>query len=217
MIAQSEIDRLCAPHGLMVSGVLAACAGDGFATALQSIVLISPDEPRFWPLFQASPEAGDDAQNPLDRWSKRVIGTVAAALGGVAVFPSDGPPYHPFQQWAGRSGRAFVSPVGLLVHETAGLFISYRGAIALPFRVDQPALPAAKPCSLCARPCVSACPVGALTDTGYDVTACKSYLDMPAGADCQTGGCLVRRACPVGQDRRAAVQSAFHMRAFHPV
>ena len=217
MIAQSEIDGLCAPHGLTVSGVLAACAGDGFAPALQSIVLISPDEPRFWPLFQASTEAGDDGQDPLDRWSKRVIGTIAVALGGVAVFPSDGPPYHPFQQWAGRSGRAFVSPVGLLVHETAGLFISYRGAIALPDRVDQPALPAAPPCEGCARPCVSACPVGALTDTGYDVTACKSYLDLPTGADCQTGGCLVRRACPVGQDRRAAAQSAFHMRAFHPV
>ncbi len=217
MIARSEIDDLCAPHGLMVSGALPARAGDGFAPRLQSIVLISPDEPRFWPLFQASAEAQDQARDPLDRWSKRVIGRIATALGGVSVFPSDGPPYHPFQQWAGRSGQAFVSPVGLLVHETAGLFISYRGAIALPCMVEQPAPTLAAPCDICPRPCVEACPVGALGQQGYDLSECKAHLDVPAGAGCQMGGCLMRRACPVGQGRRAAVQSAFHMQSFHPV
>ncbi len=217
MIAQSEIDGLCALHGLMVSGALQTGASDRFEARHRSIVLISPDEPAFWARFRDSAEYADGADDPLDRWSKRVIGAMAVALDGIAVFPSDGPPYHAFQQWAVRSGRAFASPVGLLVHDIAGLFVSYRGAIALPFKVEQPDLPAGQPCEGCAQPCVVACPVGALTARGYDVAGCKAHLDAATGTDCQMGGCRVRRACPVGQDRRAAVQSAFHMQAFHPV
>ncbi|WP_137701630.1 ferredoxin [Marimonas lutisalis] len=180
-----------------------------------TIVLLGPDEPGFWAHFTAQPEYRDGAPDPLDRWSKRVICALASAWGGAAIFPSDGPPYPPFQDWALRSGQAWTSPVGMLVHARAGLMVSYRGAVRLPGRRDLPA-PADTPCITCTgRPCLAACPASALTGSGYDVPACRAYLDTEAGQDCMARGCAVRRACPVSQSYgRLDAQSAFHMRAF---
>lgn len=179
-----------------------------------TLVLLGPDEPAFWPVFTAAPEYADGAPDPLDRWSTRVVGALADRLGAQAFFPFGGPPHHSFLRWALRSGRAFQSPVGLLVHDRAGLMVSYRGALGLPGRLDLPP-PAPSPCDSCAdQPCRDACPVGALRGTWYDVPACKADLDR-AGNDCMALGCAARRACPVSRGLgRIAAQSAFHMRAF---
>jgi epoxyqueuosine reductase len=200
--------------GLFVSGIVTVEARDGLSTAVRSLALLSPDEPVFWPMFRTAPEARDGQPDALDRWSRRVIGRMACRLGGKAYLPFGGPPFLPFIGWALRSGRAFTSPVGLLVHDVAGLFISYRGAIGLSEDLSQEAR--VRPCDDCAtRPCLSACPVSALGGSGYDLPACHAFLDTAAGSGCMEGGCLVRRACPVGADRRQAAQSAFHMKAFH--
>ncbi|WP_104020357.1 ferredoxin [Roseovarius nitratireducens] len=179
-----------------------------------SLVLLGPAGPDFWPHVTAAPEFADGAPDPLDRWSLRVIGALASDLGARAVFPFDGPPWPSFTGWARRSGRAWSSPVGLLVHDTTGLMLSYRGALALPHRIDLPA-PAARPCDTCdGQPCRTACPVSALSPDGYDVPACKTDLDRP-GNDCMARGCAVRRACPLSQGAgRTEAQSAFHMGYF---
>lgn len=187
----------------------------GLFDGTDTILLLGPREPGFWGHFTAQPEYRDGQPDPLDRWSKRAIGALAAAWGGTAVFPSDGPPYAPFQNWALRSGRAWVSPVGMLVHVQAGLMVSFRGAVRLSGRIAVPGT-AAAPCPECRdKPCLTACPAGALGPTGYDVASCRAHLATPAGQDCMTQGCAVRRACPVSQNYgRLAAQSAFHMRAF---
>ena len=106
-----------------------------------SLVLLGPAGPDFWPHVTAAPEFADGAPDPLDRWSLRVIGALASDLGARAVFPFDGPPWPSFTGWARRSGRAWSSPVGLLVHDTTGLMLSYRGALALLFPRGCGALP----------------------------------------------------------------------------
>ncbi|WP_342745306.1 ferredoxin [Puniceibacterium sediminis] len=178
--------------------------------------MFGPDEPRFWQVFSQSPEHGDGDLDPLDRWSKRVIGALARLWHGQAIFPSDGPPYPPFLRWAQATGRCWPSPTGLLVHDKTGLMVSFRGAIALPDQLELPFAPPA-PCPDCtARPCETACPVGALAaDRPYDVNACRTHVMSAAGVDCRRNGCLTRRACPVSrqQDRNPA-QAAFHMAAF---
>ena len=170
----------------------------------------------WWERVTASPEWRDGAPDPIDRWSQRMLEGIAARLGGRAIFPFDGPPWAPFQRWAQATGRMWESPVRLLVHADAGLWVAFRGALALPFDVPLPA--AERPCDRCAtRPCLTACPVGALTKAGYDVPGCHAYLDTKAGADCMSGGCAVRRACPVSASHaRLPVQSSFHMSRFHP-
>jgi len=209
-----EIGDRAAAVGLLPLGALHPGRGDGAPPGTGTLVLLGPDEPGFWEHFRQAPEFGDGAGDPLDRWSARVIGALAAGLGAAAVFPSDGPPWPPFTGWARRSGQAWDSPVGLLVHARRGLFVSYRGGLALRERLVLPP-PGRRPCDACAAPCVAACPVGALTGAGYDLAACHGFLDTAPGRDCLGRGCAVRRACPVGSGLRPESQSGFHMAAFH--
>lgn len=173
----------------------------------------------FWPIFQRSAEAGDGARNSIDRWSERVIGEMAEQAGAHAIFPFGGPPYAPFIDWALKSGRAFQSPTGMLVHDEAGLMISYRGALHFDQNLPFPRPHPVSPCDDCAdRPCTTACPVGALSGARpYDVAVCHAFLDTSPGQDCMGRGCAARRACPVSQKHgRDPAQSALHMKAFHP-
>ena len=176
-----------------------------------SITLIGPDEPRFWSVFCKSPEYRDGAADPLDRWSLRVITGIADTLNAEPLFPFGGPPYAQFFTWAKQSGRFWASPIGFLVHDDGGLFVSFRGA--LRWKTTARSDPRIQPCTACAKPCATACPVGAFSN-GYDVAACKAHVTSDAGASCRTAGCLARRACPVGQGTRLPDQAAFHMEAF---
>jgi len=195
---------------LSILGGVTEGAPDGIGTLL----LLGPREPGFWGVFTASDEYRDGQPDPLDRWSSRVIGGLANSLNAKPFFPFGGPPWEPFLQWALDSGRAHVSPVGLLVHDTAGLMVSFRGALGFVERLDLPEAPP-NPCDSCEkRPCLTACPVDALSPAGYDVAACKTDLDRKEN-DCMSKGCAVRRVCPVSVGyRRLEEQSAFHMRAF---
>lgn len=176
----------------------------------QTLLMIGPG-PAYWPHFTASAEYRDGQPDPMDRWSARVLDRIAAEHDARALYPFGGPPHHPFFTWATRTGRIWPSPVNFLVHAEQGLWVSFRGALVLDRVVPLPG-PAARPCDTCAAPCVTACPVGALTPSGYDVAACKAHVR--ATADC-TQGCRVRVACPVSQSfDRDPAQSAFHMEAF---
>ncbi|WP_374435915.1 ferredoxin [Tabrizicola sp.] len=213
-VALPALEAALEAERLEVLGGFAVAEGEaGFPAGTRTLLLLGPKEPGFWAHLQAQPEWGDP--DPVDRWSRRVIGRIACDLGSKALFPFGGPPYHPFYQWALRSGRVWDSPVRLLVHSGQGLMVSFRGALALKEAVEVPS-PAVKPCDACPAPCLTACPAGALTGAGYDVPGCHAWLDRPDGGECLTGGCLVRRACPVSQSyARLPEQSAYHMGQFH--
>lgn len=204
-------------HGLQVFGLVqseqAAALGAPLPQGIATLVLIGPQGRAFWPVMTASAEWRDGRPDPVDRWSRRVIGTMACGLGAKAYFPFSGPPFHPFIAWARASGRAFTSPVRLLVHDHAGLMVSYRGALGLRQRLDL-AKAAPSPCDQCLdKPCLSSCPIQALGQGGYDVPACRSFV--AEGGACAQGGCLVRRACPRSAGYgRLEPQSAYHMRQF---
>lgn len=204
---------VAAVEALEVVGLCRTEPSDSLGTG--TLALLGPRAPDFWDHVQRSGEFRDGLRDPLDRWSERVITQIAGDVGGSPLFPF-GTPARPFIGWALRSGRAWVSPVGLLVHDTAGLLVSYRGAVL--FAETQPVEPtSSRPCDSCAdQPCLDACPVGALGQGGYDLAVCHAFLDTPDGEPCMSGGCLVRRACPVSQSYpRPPAQSAFHMRSFH--
>ncbi|MBF9047882.1 ferredoxin [Rhodobacterales bacterium LSUCC0031] len=212
-----EIEARLAPHWLSVFGGFHPGPGDDAPANCETLLILGPREPGFWAYVTAEAEFHDGQPDPLDRWSRRLIGRIACDLGGKALFPFGGPPYRPFIAWAKATGRTWASPVGLLVHDQAGLMVSFRGALALRDRLVLPPTPPKPPCTGCARPCTEACPVGALHAEAYDVAACHAHLATEAGQDCRDQGCRARRVCPVSQTYgRQVAQSAFHMRSFHP-
>ena len=207
LVAALEAERLD------ITGVLSTATSDTLHHSIRTLVLLSP-APGFWDHFTQSAEFSDQLPHPMDRWSRRVIGQIASDHDAKACFPFGGPPYHPFLDWAKRSGRAWPSPVGPMVHDSQGLMISYRGALGLT-EVIAPS-PGTNPCTTCPAPCLTACPVGAMGATPYNVPKCKAFLDTGAGSGCMGAGCMVRRSCPVGQGIRQPAQLAFHMKAFNP-
>lgn len=202
-------------HGLRIMGGFAVAEDDPDLAGHLAVFLLGPEDSRFWPLFAASPEFHDGAPDPVDRWSRRVLGELAEQTGGTAYFPFGGPPHFPFYSWALRSGRTHVSPIRFLVDNEAGLWASFRGAIAFDTPQTLPS-PLSSPCGTCAsRPCLNACPVSALTETGYDVEACKTHIAAEDSASCRSFGCAARRACPLSDHaKRNPEQSALHMKAF---
>lgn len=203
--------------GLEIFGVFHPVPSDDVEDGVSTLLMLGPLEPEFWPQITSSPEFTDGMPDPIDRWSRRVIGGIGHHLKAQVYFPFDGPPWWPFIQWAKRTGRAWESEVGILVHDEAGLMVSYRGALGLRKHLELPKA-SARPCDTCpGKPCRDACPVGALTQGSYDVPACKEYLSTPKGSrTCMAAGCRVRRACPISQTHgRRAEQSAFHMSYFH--
>jgi hypothetical protein len=187
------------------------------AVSVATIVLLGFTGSVQWESYKCSAEAGDGLPHPLDRWSRRIIGSLASELGAVDVYPSGPPPPIPFQRLAARSEPVHQSPIGLLIHPDWGLWHAYRGALVLPDRIELPTVaPSGHPCTGCAaKPCLSSCPVQAFRAGSFDVAACVDHVLSAAGSDCRNRGCRARRACPVGAEfSYVEDQARFHMRAF---
>ena len=215
----AHVSAAIAETGLVPRGALRLDESErrGALAGVRTIVLAGMVGCEGWGAFAASPETRDGLADPLDRFSRRVIGALAQALGGAALFPFGGPPWLPFQQWARRAEPVHASPLGLLIHPRYGLWHSYRGALGFSEALAIPEPEAdPSPCDSClGRWCLNACPVGAFSPDAYDVAACAAHLCSAAGADCMGLGCRARRACPVGAEHAYGPdQASFLMRAF---
>lgn len=218
-----------AAHGLIPRGGFAFEPGEAApvsasGTAARAVLLLGHAGGSIWPRFRRWREAQpSDMADPLDRWSRGVIGDVAAAFGARAVSPSDRP-YLPFQDWAMRAERLRPSPLGILMHPEFGLWHAYRGALLFDdataaAQIRAEAGTVARPAHACdscvGKPCLAACPVGAHTAAGFDHRGCLAHVRSDVGEPCMRAGCLDRNACPVGPSYRyPAAMQAFLMRAF---
>jgi hypothetical protein len=217
-----ELESLAAAHGLALRGGFHPAPADEVpplpgGAAAASLVLLGNIGGGLWPAFSGSPEAADGAPHPLDRWTKRVVDGIARGSGAAPLYPFGGPPYRPFQRWARRAEPVHPSPLGILIHPRHGLWHAYRAALVFARRIElPPRTDAPSPCASCAaKPCLSACPVGAFDGAAFDVAACAGHISAPAGAPCMAGGCLARNACPVAPELRyPPAQTRFHMAAF---
>ena len=213
----SSIETEVSAAGFQIVGALAASVETfpSLPPATRSVVLVGWTGPAGWLAFAASPERQDGQADPLDRWTRRCINPMADRLGAIALYPFDGPPWHPFQRIALAAGAFHSSPIGLLIHPVFGLWTSYRALLVFDQAIDLPAAESSvHPCEGCkTKPCLTACPVGAYSATGFDVDRCRAHVRL--GAPCLTAGCDARDACPVGREfRNSADQISFHQSAF---
>lgn len=172
-----------------------------------------------WAVFdrEVPPKARASVSDPLDDWIRRQVGAIAQAIEARAIFPTDGPPFAPFQRWALRAEPVYPSPLGILIHPTFGLWHAYRAALAISAVLAlPPRATVSHPCDACSeKPCLAACPAAALTPDGYDVPRCAGHVRSAVGGPCRDLGCNARRACPIGQTYRYPPdQAAFHMQGF---
>jgi len=230
--SRSALESALAPHGLRLRGGWIPAPPDTLAdlpagAGAAVVWMVGQVGSECWAAFSNSRFFADGLPDPMDRWSKSIGDALAQAHGGIAVYPSDGPPYAPFQQWARRAEPLQASPLLLQIHPRWGLWHAYRFALVLPDlpAADAQTLRAAAGASdgaatdIClscdGQPCLRRCPVGAFSDGGYDANACIGHLHQPRGRDCMSGGCLARRACPVAAELQyQPAHAAFHMRAF---
>ena len=207
--------------GLIARGGFHPTEADGVPrgfgdTEVGTLVLLGNAGPDMWARVGSAVDASN-ARHPLDGWIQQHVGRLARELGAEPLYPFGGPPFLPFLRWAQRAEPVAPSALGILIHAEYGLWHAYRAALAFIARFDVPTFAdVPRPCDGCVdKPCLTACPVGAFSQEGFEVASCTAHIAEPAGADCLGMGCQARRACPVGRDYAyAPAQATFHMRAF---
>jgi hypothetical protein len=218
-VSLADVEAALRARGLAPRGAFHPVEGDGVSAlpggrAAGTLVLAGSVGMSLWARFVR--ERRDEA-DPLDRWSARVLGEIAARFDAAVVLPGDGPPHPPFLRWAQRAEPVHPSPLGLLIHPDHGLWHAYRGALAFAERLALAVRDTREsPCTSCReRPCLGACPAGAFTSAGYAVDTCAAHLEAGAGGACFESACLARAACPVAREQRYPPEQArFHMTAF---
>src|SRR5262245_18235026 len=200
-----------AQHGLNLVGTTEIATYDAVvppawllsprADDARTAVVIDNGGGAFWVAFHrhvaADPAAGRVA-DPLDAFTRHVVGDAIAPLRddlGAArlVFPFE---LHPlpmsFVHLAECAGLGRRSLLGLLVHPEYGPWMALRAAILIPFALSAPR-PADgfDPCPTSVeRPCIAACPVGAVGPGGRDVPRCAAHRIAVHGLCC--AGCPPR-------------------------
>jgi hypothetical protein len=171
----------------------------------------------FWPHFERwRARQRDRLNDPLDAWSRMIIGEVAEESGAIAVLPNDRP-YLPFQQWAMRAEALRPSPLGILMHPRFGLWHAYRGALLFDVSLQIDVISEVRHCcdSCAEKPCLKACPVNAHQAEGFRYQDCLDHVRGESGHACRSTGCLDRNACPIGVAYRYPVATQeFFMNAF---
>ena len=203
------------PEGLAVLGAFHPGPADGAPAGCGTLVLLGPDGPEFWAVFQAAPESRDGAPDPLNRWSERVIGGLAAALRRRGrSFRSAGRPGCPSPPGRGGAARPGSRRWGCSCMRGSGSS-SPIAARWRSLRGSRCPTPPARPCDTCAAPCLGACPAGALGG------AATISPPATAGSTPRRAATAWRGAAPCGgparwgRGLRPEAQSAFHMTAFH--
>jgi epoxyqueuosine reductase len=215
----------------------AACAEGQAASALRLATLLPRARAAlvvgsagrgFFDAFAGSREAADGRPDPLDRYTRAVVGEAArTALEPLAVAHAEGYPFLgepaaaggpiPFQRLGRAAGLGGPGPLGLQIHPTFGAWWAYRALVVVDAALP-PATALGDGCAGCPAPCVAACPGHAVSPPGsgrgFDVGACHAH--RLSWAPCETS-CSARLACLRGPEHRyTEAQLAFHMRASMP-
>jgi hypothetical protein len=220
-----------APFGLNLIGVAEVAAYDAevgpsrrlarHLAGARSVVVVGNGGGAFWDAYRrycvANP-GHERRADPVDDYTRQATEAACAPLeerGDARVlypfgFAEDGVSFTRLALLAGLGSRSLV---GVLVHPVYGPWMALRAAILVRARLAAPR-PAAgwDPCPSCRdRPCITACPGGAIADTGWSVPRCgttRARADDPCGTRCHA-----RVACVLGPEHRYPDEAlAYHQR-----
>lgn len=181
----------------------------------RQVILLGHAGRDFWQALQGSRWGQGDliaSDNPVDTYTRHLVDGYLQAVHPsskyLSLYPGDKPvDLQAFGRLAGWHGD---SPFRLGVNKQWGSWYAYRALVLideLPSfdKLYQPKTPSAQasPCTDCSpKPCVAACPVGALgqTHSDFKLQACVDYRVLP-GSAC-SHQCLARSACPVAKQHQ---------------
>jgi hypothetical protein len=175
------------------------------AAGFRQLILIGHGGQALWAAIR---QAGREGPDPIDDYTRQtVVDWFANALPGRRyriVYP--GPQPVALQQLGQLAGWHHATPFMLDIDGTWGTWWAYRAAVLansnfVPFPAVDRASEDKHPCAPCtAKPCLSACPAGALAGGRFALAKCVAYRRQPDSACAYT--CLARLACPVGSAHR---------------
>lgn len=112
----------------------------------------------------------------------------------------------PLQQLGERVGWSHPSPLGQGINPTYGVWFAYRAAFLTTAELPLTGgAPRPSPCDACSdKPCLAACPAGAVQPARFDIEACACYR-LQTGSVC-ADRCLARMACPYFPEHRYSLE-----------
>jgi hypothetical protein len=186
------------------------------AFGARGVIVVGNGGIAFWQAFRRVASALPAADDPLDRFTRTVVHAATGGLAGArCLFPFDRPDAPvDFRVLAELAGLGCRSLVGVLVHPEYGPWVALRAAVLVPEEVAAPR-PADgfDPCPTCVeRPCIAACPTGAIGPAGWNVPGCVAHR-LADDANC-AAGCTARLECVYGRSHRYPADAlAFHQAA----
>lgn len=167
----------------------------------RQLILIGHAGRLLWECVKAS---GIEGEHPIDDYSVRTVARwFTEFLPGrryTLLYPGEAAVG--LQQLGRLAGWHHPSPFMIGIDATWGSWFAYR-AVVLADTDFLPSPPAERlnPCQTCQeKPCITACPAGALADGSFSLSRCASYRLQPDSACAY--GCLARSACPIGSAHR---------------
>ena len=148
-----------------------------------------------------------DVDDPIDRFSVDVVLDYLSRIncGRHDLLYPVADTFVDLRELGHRAGWHHNSRLGIGINARVGTWFAYRVVVLADTRLADagPGEPdSGAPCESCAdKPCVTACPAGAVQVSGeFDLDACGSHR-LEKNSRCATT-CLARLACPVGTSQR---------------
>ncbi|HKI59569.1 MAG TPA: hypothetical protein VKA23_00925 [Mariprofundaceae bacterium] len=169
----------------------------------KQLILIGHGGRRMWEVLQAS--AYRDRPEPVDSLSVDTVKKwLAEACPGAAyeiIYPA-AERLVPLQQLGALAGWHHASPFRIGINRQWGSWFAYRAVVLIDSDLPETAAETwGSPCESCVdKPCITACPAGAVADRERMLTLCIDYR-LQQDSHCARQ-CLSRLACPVAVEHR---------------
>jgi len=171
-------------------------------SAYRQLILLGHGGRALWQAIKAGGVEGDD---PVDRHSQEAVQAyldASPACGAYAFLYPASDSQVSLIRLGELAGWHHASPFRVGINRDWGSWFAYRALVL----ADSDFTPVTRakdvsPCDHCTgKPCISACPAGAVTDGEFASARCLGYR-LAEGSACALT-CLARLACPVGAAHR---------------